>query len=200
MKQDLGFTLVELLVAMAIVAVIGIMALTGLSTVIQQQSIAQERSGRWREIQFAMRVISQDLAQIHPRPTREEFGEAWIGSVNANPNTYALEFTRGGWANPAVLPRGSVLRVAYDAEDNTLIRFNWSVMDRTAVTPPIRTVLLTGVEEISVRLIDINGEAHLEWPPATMSGMDALIARPRAVEFRINLEDFGWIWRSVETS
>lgn len=199
MRQSIGFTLVELLVAMAVVAVIGMMALTGLSVVIQQQSIAQERADRWREIQFAMRIITQDLSQIHPRPTREEFGEAWIGSVHADPNSYALEFSRGGWANPASFPRGSVLRVAYDAEENVLVRFHWSVMDRTAVTPPIRTELLSGVEEIDVRLIDANGEPHLEWPPLTMDGADALIARPRVIEFRISLEDFGWIWRSVGT-
>ena len=199
MKRSTGFTLVELLVAMAVVAVIGIMALTGLSIVIQQQTVAQERADRWREIQFAMRIIAQDLSQIHPRPTREEFGEAWIGSVYADPNGYALEFSRGGWANPVSSPRGSVLRVAYDAEEDTLVRFHWSVMDRTAVTPPIRTELLTGVQEIEVRLFDANGEPQFEWPPSTMSGADALIARPRVVEFRISLEDFGWIWRSVET-
>ncbi|MEE9570367.1 MAG: prepilin-type N-terminal cleavage/methylation domain-containing protein, partial [Gammaproteobacteria bacterium] len=65
MRCAKGFTLIELLVAMAIVAVIGIMALSGLSEVIRQQTIAQERAERWREIQFAMRIISQDLAQIH---------------------------------------------------------------------------------------------------------------------------------------
>ena len=56
-----GFTLVELLVAMAIVAIIGVMALTGLTEVIRQQEIAQERSSRWREIQLAMRLVVQDL-------------------------------------------------------------------------------------------------------------------------------------------
>lgn len=199
MSYSRGFTLVELLVAMAIVAVIGIMALTGLSIVIQQQTVAQERADRWREIQFAMRIITQDLAQIHPRPTREEFGEAWIGSVRADPNSYALEFSRGGWANPVSSPRGSVLRVAYDAEEDVLVRFHWSVMDRTAVTPPVRTELLTGIEEIEVRLLNAEGEPQLEWPPRTMSGPDALVAQPRVIEFRVLLDDFGWIWRTVET-
>lgn len=199
MRHGKGFTLVELLVAMVVVAVIGVMALGGLSEVIRQQTIAQERADRWREIQFAMRIIAQDLAQVHPRPTREEFGEAWIGSVYADPNSYALEFSRGGWANPVASPRGSVLRVAYDAVDDTLVRFHWSVMDRTAVTPPIQTELLTGVEEIEVRLLDANGELQYDWPPASMNGPDALTARPRLIEFRVNLEDFGWIWRSVET-
>ena len=74
MKQR-GFTLVELLVAMAIVAIIGAMALGGLNEVIKQQAVATERTERWRAIQFAMRMIVQDLSQIHPRPMRQEMGE-----------------------------------------------------------------------------------------------------------------------------
>jgi general secretion pathway protein J len=200
MRFSKGFTLFELLVAMAIVAVIGVMALGGLNEVIRQQTIAQERADRWREIQFAMRIISQDLAQIHPRPMREEFGESWQPSLLYDPSAqYDIELSRGGWVNPAALPRGTVLRVAYLAEDDMLVRFHWSVMDRTTATPPIRTELLTGVEAIEVQMLDANGEQHSIWPPLTMSGLDRLVARPRVVEFRINLEDFGWIWRALET-
>ena len=199
MRLGKGFTLLELLVAMAVVAVVGVMALGGLSEVIRQQTIAQQRAERWREIQFAMRIISQDLAQIHPRPTREERGEDWQPSILAPSVQFALEFSRGGWANSVALPRGSVLRVAYDWEDDTLVRFHWSVMDRTLATPPIRTELLSGVEDVEIRLLDANGEWQLDWPPASMTGAARLVARPRVVEFGVILEDFGRVWRAVET-
>ena len=161
-----GFTLIELLVAMAIVAVIGVMALGGLSEVINQQTIAREHAERWQDIQLAMRMIAQDLAQMHPRPTREELGESFRPSLLAQPGAqFALEFSRGGWANPASFPRGTVLRVAYDWEDDKLVRFNWSVMDRTLATPPLRTELLDGVTEIEIRFMDSSGAVALEWPP-----------------------------------
>ncbi len=195
-----GFTLIELLVAMGVVAVIGVLALGGLSEVIRQQTIAQERAERWREIQFAMRIISQDLAQIHPRPTREEFGESWQPSVLVNPSAqFAFEMSRGGWANSVASPRGSVLRVAYDWEDDILVRFHWSVMDRTSATPPIRTELLTGVEAIEIRLQDAGGNWLQDWPPEAMNIPERWVARPRVVEFGVLLEDFGRIWRAVET-
>lgn len=195
-----GFTLVELLVAMAIVAVIGIMALTGLNEVIKQQSIARERAERWREVQLAMRIIAQDLAQIHPRPTRDELGESYLPALLADPNSFAVEFSRGGWANPAGFPRGSVLRVAYDWEDDVLVRFHWPVMDRTLATPPVRAELLSGVTNVEIRFLDGSGQWHLDWPPLEMGGQTRLVARPRAVEFAVELEDFGRIWRTVETS
>jgi general secretion pathway protein J len=200
-SRNLGFTLIELLVAMAIVAIIGVMALGGLSEVINQQTIARARTERWQKIQLAMRVVVQDLAQLQPRATREELGESYQPALLASPNAqFALEFSRGGWANPGAFPRGTVLRVAYDWEEDKLVRFHWTVMDRTLSTPPVRTELLDGIDNVEVRFLDTAGEWHLDWPPLQMNGPQKLVARPRAVEFSIELKDFGRVFRLVETS
>ena len=200
-RRPRGFTLIELLVAMAVVAVIGVMAMTGLSEVIHQQTLARERAARWQAIQLAMRVIVQDLAQLQPRATRDELGEAYMPSLLADPNgQFALEFSRGGWANPGGFPRGSVLRVAYNFEDDKLVRYHWPVMDRTTATPPVRTQLLDGVSNVEVRFLDGTGMWQLDWPPVQMGGPQRLIERPRAVEFAIELKDFGRVSRLVETT
>ena len=196
-----GFTLIELLVAMAIVAVIGVIALSGLNTVIQQQALAEARTERWRDIQFAMRIIAQDLAQIHPRATRDESGATRIPSLLVGPDQqFAVELSRGGWANPAKLPRGNIMRVAYDweAADSMLVRFHWPVMDRTLATPPVRTELLTGVDNVEIRLLGRDGQWHVGWPPLNMATPDSLVSRPRLVEFNLYLEDLGHLWRTVE--
>ena len=200
-RRSHGFTLIELLVAMAIVAVIGVMAMTGLSEVIQQQTLARERAQRWQAIQLAMRVIVQDLAQLQPRPTRDELGETYLPSLLADPNAqFALEFSRGGFANPGGFRRGTVLRVAYNFEDDKLVRYHWPVMDRTVSTPPVRTELLDKVANVEVRYLDLSGQWQQEWPPLQMAGPDRLVTRPRAVEFAIELKDFGRVTRLVETS
>ena len=200
-REHRGFTLIELLVAMAIVAIIGVMALTGLNEVIRQQEIARERSERWREVQLAMRVVMQDFAQIHPRPMRDESGAVYQPAVLATPNAqFALEFSRAGWANPAGFRRGSVLRVAYDWEEDMLVRYYWPVMDRTLATPPLRNELLTGVENVEIRFLDAGGEWHLEWPPLDAGGPQQLVLQPRAIELAVELEGFGRVWRLVESS
>ena len=200
-RNNRGFTLIELLVAVAILAIIGVMAFVGLNRVIDQQQLARTRTERWQDIQLAMRLIVQDLAQLHPRATREELGESYQPSLLADPSAqFALEFSRGGWANPGGLARGTVLRVAYDWEDDKLVRWHWSVMDRTLSTPPVRSEILDRVTNVEVRFLDTAGEWHLEWPPLDQRGPQSLIARPRAVEFTVELEDFGRVHRLVETS
>lgn len=199
-----GFTLIELLVAMAIVAVVGAMAFGGINLVIDQREIARERVQRWREIQLAVRLIVQDLAQMHPRPMREEFGEGHLPALLSTANSqFALEFSRGGWPNPAGFPRGTVARIAYDWEDDKLVRYHWPVMDRTPDVVPVRTELLDGVIGVETRFLDRNGNWQVEWPQldnVLEGGPLQNVNRPRAVEFLIELEDFGRIWRVVETS
>jgi len=196
-----GFTLIELLVVVAILAIISVMALVGLNRIIDNQAAAREQAERWQKIQLAMRLITQDLAQLQPRSTREELGETYMPSILADPSAqFALEFSRGGWANPAGLPRGTVLRVAYNWEDDKLIRWHWAVMDRTLSTPPVRAEILDGVEKVEVRFLDTSGQWHLEWPPLDRRGPQGLISRPRAVEFAVELKDLGRVYRLVETS
>jgi general secretion pathway protein J len=186
MRTRNGFTLIELLVAMAIVAIIGVMAYAGLNQVIDQQQIASQRAQRWREVQLAMRIVLQDLSQLHPRPMRNEFGEGYLPSVVASASsTFALELSRGGWPNPAGFPRGNVARVAYDWEDDKLVRYLWPVMDRTTVAVPVRTELLDRVLNIEVQFYD-GGSWYVEWP--------------RAIEFALELEDYGRVSRIVETT
>jgi len=73
-------------------------------------------------------------------------------------------------------------------------------MDRSTSTPPVRTEILDGVTNVDVRFLDTSGMWQMEWPPLQMSGPFALVARPRAVEFAIDLKDFGRITRIVETT
>ena len=67
-------------------------------------------------------------------------------------------------------------------------------------TPPVRAELLDGVKNVQVRFLDTAGEWHLEWPPVAVQGPQRLVLRPRAVEFAIELNDFGRVWRLVETT
>ena len=130
--------------------------------------------------------------------------ESYQPSLLASPNAqFALELSRRrlGRTRP-VLRVGACLRVAYDWEDgdDLLVRFYWPVMDRTFATPPIRTELLSGVSNVELRFLDSTGIWHLDWPPLSTDPAAAFVARPRAIDFAVEVEGFGRLSRLVETS
>lgn len=197
MRKGRGFTLLEVLVAVAIFAVMGVMAYGGLQAVLTQREIAKENADRFREVQFAVQQLSQDLHQLQPRPVRDELGEGARGALQSDPRQpYPLEFSRGGWSNPLGQPRAAVQRVAYRLEDDKLLRLHWLVPDHTLGEEPIERELLSGVREFRLRFF-LGGQGWAEeWPPGLGSDDPALL--PQAVEFIVDLEDFGEISRVIE--
>lgn len=203
-----GFTLIELMVAISILAIISAIAFTGMSRVIDGSETARQRVEGWQAVQLAFRIITQDLSQIHPRTTRDELGDQLKPSLIASAlEQYDVEFSRGGFANPVGLPRGTVLRVAYNLEGDELVRYYWPVTDRTFATTPFRRVLLKGVIGFEMTFIDAGGEAHIDWPPLSTAGdastgqnTAALTLHPRAVRIAVELEGMGAIWRLIEVA
>ncbi len=195
-----GFTLLELLVAMAIFAVVGVMAFGGLIAVLNQQELAEAQADRWREVHSGMRVLTRDLQQLHPRPVRDALGDRHEAAVRALPGDgYALQLTRGGWTNPSGLPRATLQRVAYRIEDDRLVREYWPVLDRTLQTEPVVVDLFDGVDSLELRLLDWRGQWQTQWPPPDVPPEAALHLAPRAVELTFELQDMGRITRLLET-
>lgn len=193
-----GFTLLELLIAVAIFAVVGVMAYGGLQAVLTQQVIARDNAGRFREIQFAVQQLSRDLYQLAPRPVREELGDGIRNALLADArNRYPVEFTRGGWSNPLGQPRAGVQRVAYELDAGRLLRLHWFVPDHTLSEQPVEREILTGVREFRLRFFSERGWSD-DWPPG-LSGLDPAVL-PVAVEMTLELEDWGEIRRLIEVA
>ena len=194
-----GFTLVELLVAVAVFAVFAVLAYGGLQTVIRQRTISDRSMARLAEIQRALRTFSSDMEQLNPRPVRDPVGDAQMPALAAGPRgQYPLELTRGGWSNPLGAPRPTLQRVAYFIDDDKLVRLQWNVLDRTLANEPARWDLLTGVKRMGVRFLDPAREWHDEWPPEGFDDLTRLRLQPIAAEITIELDDWGTIVRLLE--
>jgi general secretion pathway protein J len=197
-----GFTLLEVLVAMAIFAFVGVMAFSGYTQLQKQSEYQQQRLERVHEVQRAVQTIALDLMQIEPRPIREPIGDQRIPAVIAGSSPeYKIEFSRAGWTNTAGLPRATVQRVAYRIDQDGLWRDYWRVLDRTQSSEPVRVNLLTHVRGVTFRFMNQSRQWVDRWPQLEgVASPTQERGRPAAVEVTLDLEDWGEIKRVVEVS
>lgn len=196
-----GFTLIEVMVAVAIFVVVGALAMGGYNELIKQSDIVERNAKRTRAVQSAMQRITQDFSELEPRPIRQPLGSTLDPALLSDSRTQELaELTRAGWSNPAGVPRSTLQRVRYRLEDNKLRRDYWVVLDRTLSVEPVTTLLLDHVKAMTLRYLDINHRWHDQWPPPGSAGPDAMRLRPVAVEINIELDDWGKLQRLVEVS
>lgn len=194
-----GFTLVELLVALAIFAILSVLAYGGYNNSVKQNAIARANMARLEALQTTVRLLTQDFEQLAPRPVRDVIGDSRLPALLADQraeNLFAL--TRSGWSNPAGLPRPTLQRVSYVLEDGKLRREHFMVLDATLSNEPVRRELLDRVKSVAVRFMDGQRQWQEQWPPLNAPPATVARSRPLAVEIRLDLEDFGEITRLVE--
>ena len=199
MIRQKAFTLIEVLVALAIFGILSALAYGALSQTLLSAEMLNDRMDRLQAIQKTMRHLSQDFIQLAPRPVRLELGDSIGPALQSDLRSeYAVELTRGGWSNPVALPRGTLQRAAYRLEEDELVRYYWTVLDRTLSNEPIAVTILDGVEGLKLSYLLDNGDSIEQWPPPTAPGPLGLRQRPRAVEIILTLQDAGEIRRVVE--
>ncbi len=201
-----GFTLVEVLIAMAITAFVATVAYTGLSTVITGMESTRENAQRSYEVSRAWMIITRDLRQFANRPVRDEFGELEPALQGGPVARFALSLTRGGWHNPNALLRSNLQRVNYRVEDNALWRDSYPVLDRAGDTEPARVILLSDVDDLRLLFlgsVDTAGGTGInldtrQWPDnwvVDTSQPGATLAPPAALQVTLQLADWGEMTR-----
>ena len=198
-----GFTLLELLVALFIAALMFAMGYGALRQALNGRDAIKEQQDRLLELQTAVRVIEQDFIQLAPRPVRAPVGYSWLPALVGTTTTQPLiQLTRGGWTNPNGLQRPGLQRVAYFFDNGTLRREYWTVLDPTQSNTTLKRDLLTHLKSVSFRYMDQARAWQDQWPPATVAGGFAqemtLHERPIAVEITLELDDWGKVVRIVE--
>lgn len=196
-----GFTLIEILVAMVIVAIIGVLAYGGLHGVINEQEHTSARMQQLQHVQQAFAIMTRDFSQLEPRPVRDPLGGTPLAAFMSMPqNQPPLVFTRGGWSNPLADARSTEERVAYALDDKQLERLSWTELDVPSQSEPVKQTLLTGVTAFDVRFMDATGQWQTQWPPLNAPAAAYLYELPRAVEIAVTLTGVGRVTRIVEVA
>lgn len=179
-----GFTLVEMLVALAVFGLLSTASVMVLAHAVDQQDAVRTHIDRLAELQVAHGLLQADLSQAAKRRTRRADGGADRHAFNASPHDPRrplLAFVRHGWSNPDGTPRASLQYVEYRIADGRLERSTRGDLDGARTGSP--QVLLTGVRSASIAF-----HAQGRWNDGWIGGLDAL---PDALALELELERIG---------
>lgn len=190
-----GFTLMELLIAIAVFAVLGAMSYGGLNAVLKTRARTMEAADQLHNLQISLMLIQRDIQHVVNEPSRDEFGDLHPPITTDFNDDRLVEFSRLGWNNPTDQLRSTYQRVAYGFEDNTLLRYYWPHFHRGPQEQPIMAELLEGLEEISFRYMDKQENWHDDWPPLNSN----IAELPQLVEIALELENGDEITRQFTT-
>lgn len=186
-RRQRGLTLIELMVALAIFAVLGVLSYRALAEVSTSRTRLEEGFERWRSIGRAMQHIDADLLQLVAPAT----SSSPTTSAQASPPLLLTRAASGG-AELQLLrldeARG-VRRVGYRLVDGRLDWLRWS--GRDAFGEPTVEPLLGNVRNVRWRFLT-GGNRVDAWPPGDRRG-----TLPDAVILELELPDHGTLTRFI---
>ncbi len=199
MKSSAAFTLIELMVAMAVFAVLSMIAYGGLNNIIKTSEVVEEQAERLKELQIFMAVVQKDMQNIVRRTVRDELGDLEAAVKMPGSGGRTLEFTRGGQRNLLKLPRSDMQRVGYELREDQILRITYRQLDRAPGAEPLEQVLLDEVQDWQIRLLDEKSNWYEVWPPSNQIGTTQS-SLPQAIELQVTLKDWGEIRRLLSVS
>jgi general secretion pathway protein J len=146
-----GFTLVEVLVALFVFALIAAAAVALLGVSVRAQDASRLKLDEVGDLQRTAAALGGDLAQAVDRPTRDAGGTrlpAFAGERSGAAVPF-LRLVRGGWSNLDGAGRPTLQKVEYRLAGDALERVAYPQLDGAPPFPPAR--LLTGVAGVALR-------------------------------------------------
>jgi general secretion pathway protein J len=168
MKNNRGFTLIEILVALMIFAIMGVLAAMSLHSIIRLHQKLNKTDHQLLQLQITMTLLRRDISQIINRKIRDADGAQEAAFVASD----GITFTRTGLVNPFNANRQSNMqRISYVLQGEHLARLTWDVLDQPPKAKPESQIILSGVQSIEWQFIADNGAKSSTWPPAVGSNM-----------------------------
>ncbi len=155
-KRQLGFTLIEMLLSLAIFAMIGMATYSVLNTTISSKDSIENQADQLKDMQRAMLILENDFQQITQRKIRLNGESPLDNFFIAEPYLLDSEelgfaFVRDGWTNPVmILPRSEMQAVGYRLKEGNLERLYFNYVDADSATEPRIQILIRGVTELSL--------------------------------------------------
>ncbi len=181
-RMTAGFTLLELLVAMAVFAIVSVAVYAALSQMLLSRSVLQTRYADLADLQRVLVYLERDIAQAVARPVKGPHGDR-VPALQLVKGT-VLSLTRTGAVTyPGVASR--LLRIRYRVADNALQRMVSAVLDQAQDTRFDERRLVDQVAEFELAVFD-EDTWYTDWPRTDQDAAEPVLTHlPQALRIRI---------------
>lgn len=179
-----GFTLVEVLIALTLFAVIAAAGTAVLSISISNRFSVKSATDRVAAMQRTRALLKADLGQATTRRTRDREGEPRVSALAGAtaPGDPILIVARAGWSNAGRAPRPSLQRVEYRVTNGRLERRVSAHLDGSRPGPA--QVLMSGVTDVTLTFVRDGRETSAPTP-------DLVRPLPDAARLTMTVEGYG---------
>lgn len=200
MRGARGFTLLEVLIAIGITAVIGLGVWQVLSSIVQSRDRVDQLAAQFEGLQRTMLFLERDITQAVNRPARDIYGD-FNFALTSRENDFALLLTRQGWRNPLGIRRSNLQRVGWEYTGDTIRRRYWVSVDQGQEDESREVDMLENVTDFRIRFLDERREWRDDWPDENSMASQTLGARPDiafplGLEIVVEHERFGTLTRT----
>ena len=189
MRKKQGFTLIEILIALTIFAVLATITSSTLYYAFTTRTQVNLQANRLNQLQLAISIIQQDTIQIIDRAIRGN--EMRLFPVMVGQSEY-VEFTRDGVTNPqSVNKRSSLKRIALVCLDGKLVHRTWSSLDPTDRNTYQDKMLIDNLSECYFSYLNQSLQSLDEWRERALSENQRAEPFPKALQINLKLKDWG---------
>jgi general secretion pathway protein J len=186
-----GFTLIEILIALAVFAILSTITSSVLYNAFTTRTRVNEQSVYLNKLELAISLIQQDTLQILERAIRGN--EMRLFPLFIGQSDY-VEFTRDGNVNPNSSEKRSTLkRIAYTCQKGVLIRRTWNSLDSLDRTTYQDKVLLEQLDECHFSYLNQTLQVLPEWREQALNQNQRRETLPKAIQVNMTLRAHGEI-------